>query len=265
MKFNSIFPMPVGLTLLLGLVNLSSTGATGQAQPAQAQPAESKPAESKPAETTHAPGMYRVFYLTNLAQPNDATDIQTSLRNMLQTARIYYVASQGAITVFGSPEDIQLAQKIVADLDRVKKIYRLTFTVTDIDTGKRTGAQQYAMIVDSGGKTVFKQGSRMPIVTGSYDVKTLNANSQVQYLDVGLMIEASVEGYIDGMRLHAKVEQSSLSDEKSSIGVQDPILRQTELDQTSMLTPGKPLVLGSLDIPGTTRRQEIAVVSELVP
>jgi len=36
------------------------------------------------------------------------------------------------------------------------------------------------------------------------------------------------------------------------------------LDDTSTLTPGKSLVLGSLDIPGTTRKQEIEVVAELV-
>jgi len=36
------------------------------------------------------------------------------------------------------------------------------------------------------------------------------------------------------------------------------------LEGTSALTLGKPLILGSLDIPGTTRKQEIAVVSELV-
>jgi hypothetical protein len=36
------------------------------------------------------------------------------------------------------------------------------------------------------------------------------------------------------------------------------------LEGMSSLTVGKPVVLGSLDVPGTTRRQEIEVVTELL-
>jgi hypothetical protein len=85
----------------------------------------------------------------------------------------------------------------------------------------------------------------------------------VQYLDVGLSIEATPSGEADGVKLRSKVEQSSLADEKSSVGQQDPVVRQTLLDGTSTLALGKPLVLGSLDIPGSTRHQEIEVIAEL--
>jgi hypothetical protein len=42
------------------------------------------------------------------------------------------------------------------------------------------------------------------------------------------------------------------------------VIRQTKLEGMSTLAPGKPMVLGSLDIPGTTRHEEIEVVSDLV-
>jgi hypothetical protein len=48
------------------------------------------------------------------------------------------------------------------------------------------------------------------------------------------------------------------------VGTQDPVIRQTTLEGTSTLVLGKPLVLGSLDIPGSTRHQEVEVFSELV-
>ncbi|MFZ0744129.1 MAG: hypothetical protein WAM85_06970 [Terracidiphilus sp.] len=226
---------------------------------AQTQPADQKPAEPKP-----APETYQTFYLSNMTQINDANDIQTDLRNMLPKSRLYYMPSQGAISMRGSSEDFQLAQKILADLDRPRKIYRVTYTITDMDNGKRTATQHLALIVVSGAKTILKQGSRVPIVTGTYDQASTNQNSQVQYQDIGLSIEASLDGYADGLRLRSKVEQSSLADEKSGLGVQDPVIRQTVLEGMSTLAPGKPLVLGSLDVPGTTRRQEIEVVSELV-
>jgi hypothetical protein len=67
-----------------------------------------------------------------------------------------------------------------------------------------------------------------------------------------------------GVRLRTKLVQSGIAEERSGIGAQDPIIRQTTLEGTSTLVQGKPLVLGSLDVPGSTRHQEVEVVSELV-
>jgi hypothetical protein len=66
------------------------------------------------------------------------------------------------------------------------------------------------------------------------------------------------------VRLRTKIERSNVSDEKSGVGVQDPVIRQSSLDGTSTLIPGKPLVIGALDVPGSTHSEEIAVVAELV-
>jgi type II secretory pathway component GspD/PulD (secretin) len=119
-------------------------------------------------------------------------------------------------------------------------------------------------VVASGDKTTLKQGSRVPIVTGMYDEEKQGANSQVQYQDVGLSIEASIYVYLDGLKLRTKMEQTSLGDDKSGVGPQDPVVRQTVLEGTSTLTQGKPLQVGSFDVPGSTRRQMVEVVAELV-
>jgi general secretion pathway protein D len=60
------------------------------------------------------------FYLTNVSQQNDFTDVQTALRNMFQTAKIYGVASQNAIIMRGTPDELLLAQKLIDDLDKAK-------------------------------------------------------------------------------------------------------------------------------------------------
>src|SRR5580658_189292 len=62
----------------------------------------------------------QTFYLTNVSQQNDFTDLQTALRNMFQTAKIYGVASQNAIIMRGTPDELLLAQKLIGDLDRAK-------------------------------------------------------------------------------------------------------------------------------------------------
>ena len=208
------------------------------------------------------PSTYKTFYLSNLIRQQDANDIQTDLRNMLPSAKLYYVPSQSALSIRGSAEDIALAQKILADLDRPRKAYRLTYTIRETGSAQPDGGQHVTLIVTSGGRTDFKQGSKVPIVIGTY---TQTPHADVQYMDIGLEIEATLNGYVDGVHLRSKIAQSSVSDEKSGIGTQDPIFRQTTLDGTATLVPGKPLILGSLDIPGTNRHQQVEVVSEAIP
>jgi hypothetical protein len=113
-------------------------------------------------------------------------------------------------------------------------------------------------------KTNLRQGSKVPIADGTGTGSA--QNSEVTYLDVGLEIEAEMDGYLDGIQLRSKMVQSSLAGEKPGVATSsgDPFIRQIILEGTSTLIQGKPQVLGSLDIPGSTRHQEIEVVSELV-
>lgn len=207
---------------------------------------------------------YQTFYLNSLARQSDANDIVSDLRNMLPKSKLYLVGSQNAISMRGTSEDIQLAQKILSDIDRHKKIYRLTYAITETDNGKPVETRHYALVVASGGKTTLKQGNKIPIVTGVASEGGPTQNSQVQYLDVGLNIDASVDGYSNGLQLHTKVEQSNVAAERSGVGTQDPVIRQATLEGTSILAEDKPVVIGSLEIPGSTRRQEVEVTAQLV-
>jgi hypothetical protein len=220
-------------------------------------------AQEQTADAKAGPEIYQTLYLSNLTQQNDANDLVTDLRNMLPKAKTYYVPSQSAISMRGSAEDIALAQKILSDLDKTKKIYRLTYSMTERDGGKTIGVQHFSIIVASGSRTDFKQGSRVPVAVKA-DSSSGGSSSDIVYLDVGLEIEASLDGYLDGVRLRTKLVQSAIAEDKSGVGTQDPVIRQTTFEGTSTLVQGKPLVLGSLDVPGSTRRQEVEVVSELV-
>src|SRR5277367_3117291 len=153
---------------------------------------------------TEAPGaktsgeVYQTLYLTNLTQENDANSVLSDLRNMLPQAKVYYVPSQAAISLRASAEDIALAQKILSDLDKTKKIYRLTYTMTERDGGKTIGVQHFSIVVASGSRTDFKQGSRVPVAVNTSSSPG-GASSEITYLDVGQEIEASLDGYLDGV------------------------------------------------------------------
>jgi type II secretory pathway component GspD/PulD (secretin) len=208
----------------------------------------------------------RTFYLTNVvSDSHDGNEILTAVRNILSpSAKVYFVPGQNAILVRTTADQIALTEKIIKDLDRPKKTYRLTYTFTEMDGGKSIGTQHFAMIVVSGERTTLKQGSKVPVVTGSYDSGKSGTQTQMTFIDVGLNFDVSLDESVNGVRLRSKVEQSSVAEQPSGVGAQDPIIRQTVLAGTSFLTPGKPLVLGSLDIPGSTRRLDVSVMMEQV-
>ena len=164
--------------------------------------------------------------------------------------------------VSSTPDQLMLAEKIIKDLDHPRKTYRLTYTFTEMDGGKTVGTQHFAVIVISGQRTMLKQGSRVPVVTGSYDSGKSQAHTQVTFIDVGLNFDVLLDETANGGRLKSKVEQSSIAEQPSGVGAQDPIIRQTILDGMSILTTGKPRVLGSLAVPGSTRHVDVAVVME---
>jgi general secretion pathway protein D len=60
------------------------------------------------------------FYLHNVAQQNDFTEIQTVLRNLFQNARINGVAGDNAIVMRGTPDELLLARRLIADLDKAQ-------------------------------------------------------------------------------------------------------------------------------------------------
>jgi type II secretory pathway component GspD/PulD (secretin) len=245
----------IGIAILLLLAPLASHA---YAQSPAAKLADLDSAHEKPST-------YKTFYLNNVIRQQDANEIVTDLRNILPMPKIYYVPSQNALSIRGSADDIALAQKILADLDRPHKAYRLTYTLTETGSGQPDGDQHVTLVASSGGTTDFKQGSKVPLVTGTYPDGSQPSHAEVQYQDIGLEIEATLSGYADGVHLRSKIAQSYVSDEKSGIGMQDPVFRQTVLESTATIVPGKPLILGSLDIPGISRHQQVEVTAEAIP
>jgi type II secretory pathway component GspD/PulD (secretin) len=233
---------------------------TGMTQSARAQDAEEqKPCPAKTAPPTESTV---TVYLKYVSQQQEANDLQTAVRNMVTRARVYYNPSANAIMLRGTADELAMAQKVIADLDRPKKAYRLEYTVQMMDGTKPGATQHYSLIVVPSERAQLKLGNRVPLVTGKTDADTAAASSQVQYIDVGLSISATLSGGGDGLMLRTKVEQSTLAEEKSGMGPQDPVLHQAVLENASTITLGKALTLGSLDIPNGTIKLEVEVVAE---
>ena len=241
------------------------------AQATDAKPTETpskQPSKSAEIEAKMADARVQTFYLTNASQQTEGDEIVVALRNILPPyIKIYFVADQNAVVVNASPDELALAQQLIKQLDRPRKTYRLTYTLTEVDGAKRIGTQHFSMVVVTGQQTTLKQGSKIPVATGSYN-PTASASegtqTQFTYLDVGMNFNATLDETEHGARLNSKVEESSIGEDKTISGVNEPVIRQTVLQGTSFLTLNKPLMLGSVDILGSTRHIDIEVVMEQV-
>jgi len=243
------------MTLAVTLIGVSASAQTAAAAEVQKEPAVAR---------SNPEFVQKTFYLTNVSQQNEGNEIVNAVRNLLDPhARVFFVPNQNALVVSTTPDQLAVAQKLISDLDRPKKTYRLTYKITETEGGKRIGTQHFTMVVVTGQRTVLKQGDKVPIVTGSITEGT-STKSQVTYLDVGMNFDATLDEFVNGVRLRTRVEQLSVAEERSGVGVQDPIIRQTTLEGTSFLSLGKPLMLGSLDIPDSTRHLDLGVVMEQV-
>jgi general secretion pathway protein D len=78
----------------------------------------------------------QIFYLKNVTQQNDLNDVQTAIRNLLPNAKIYGVASQNAIMMRGTPDELQLAKAIISGLDQPKPEVLVDITVMEVSRDK---------------------------------------------------------------------------------------------------------------------------------
>jgi len=248
--------------------------AFAQSAPAADTPA-AKPALEPPCSRSNiAACPTQVFTVNNI----DGNDLYNNLeaplnRSLSNNAKITTMSTSttghNAIVVRGTPDDLETAQKVINDLDRPKKNYRLTYTVTELDGSKQIGTEHYAMVMTSGQATTLKLGSKIPVATGTYSAggsTPAGVQTQFTYVDVGMDFDATLTEMGNNAMLKSSVEQSSVAPETSEVaGAHEPIIRQASLRGETFLTPGKPVALGSMDIPGSTSRLQIEVLMEPLP
>ncbi len=80
----------------------------------------------------------QTFYLTNVSQQNDANEVLVALRNLLDpaTAKMYLVASQNAIVLRATPDQLILAEKLINDLDRTRAEVIVDVAVLEVSRDK---------------------------------------------------------------------------------------------------------------------------------
>jgi len=139
--------------------------------------------------------------------------------------------------------------------------YRLDFSLNELEGGKKTNSRRYSMDVTAGSPNEIKIGTRVPVATGRVETGTAaNATTQWQYVDVGTSIWAHLRENKDGgedWQLEVKSEVSDI--DKGAEGALGPIIRQMKINGTTLLVTGRPIVIGTVDDPNSSRQFQLEV------
>jgi len=100
----------------------------------------------------------KTFYLSNVTQPQDITEIMTGLRGLLDLKRIQQVNSQNAIIVRDTPDKLMIVQKMIDDIDKAKPevLIQVEVLQTNMDHLRDLGIlppQQVSVSINNGTTT----------------------------------------------------------------------------------------------------------------
>ena len=211
----------------------------------------------------------RSFPLKYADQTNDGSEILTAVRLMLDPGvKLFLLPSSNVLLVKGTAEQIAEAGRLIEQLDKPHRSFRLVFAIDEVDGKTHVSTTHVDMVIAPNQRTTLRNGSKVPVLTGSYNTGSApgsgaaGVQTQYTYLDIGLSFDVTLDTSMNEFMLKASVDQSSVAEEKTTVIAGDPVVRQTKLDGISVLTLGKPVRLGALDIPGTTRHEEIGVTLE---
>lgn len=130
----------------------------------------------------------QIFYLKNVSQQNDLNDIQTALRNLLPNVKLYAVASQNAVVMRATPDELQLARMLITGLDHPKPEVLVDVTVMEVSRNKMREiglSPPTSLSVSSGSSQTLSQigrSSAYSISVGTAAVEFLLTDSDTRIL-----------------------------------------------------------------------------------
>ena len=200
----------------------------------------------------------QTFYLTNVSQQNDFTDVQTALRNMFQTAKIYGVASQNAIIMRGTPDELLLAQKLIDDLDKSKPEVVVDVAVLEVS---RNYERNIGITLPQTASVAFQASNNNQTNTTSSSSSTTTTTGTTTDTSNGLTLNSLA--HLNGTNFAVTIGNATanllLTDASTKV-LQNPRIRASDGQQATMKIGERlPVATGSYQTGAAT-----AIVSSLV-
>ncbi|MGA7157476.1 MAG: cohesin domain-containing protein [Acidobacteriaceae bacterium] len=184
----------------------------------------------------------QTFYLTNVSQQNDANEIMVAIRNLMdQSMKIYLVASQNALVIRGTPDELILAEKIINDLDRTKP--EVVVDIAELEVSRQLERNLGITLPTSFGLTPQYSNANESTSTGtstSTSTSTSTTGSGITLNTLGNLNATNFAVSITGGTVNAL-----LSDADTRI-LQNPRIRATDGQHSTLKIGSKiPIATGS--------------------
>jgi hypothetical protein len=189
--------------------------------------------------------------------------------------------SLAAATILPKATEAQEAEKQEhapqpAAQTKPENIYRVDYTLHELENGKRTNTRNYTLMVSAqpivypgagirvGDWTGFRVGSRIPVAMGK---------ESFQYFDLGVKINCRLKQGEDYLLIETTLEINSIAASEprpASAGLQSysnpqtPVIRSLNLSSITQAIRGKSALVGSIDDVTANRRYEIEVTATKV-
>ncbi|HZZ38760.1 MAG TPA: hypothetical protein VFE06_06500 [Acidobacteriaceae bacterium] len=149
-----------------------------------------------------------------------------------------------------------------------QRFYRLHFAVEELDAaGKVTNTRSYeeTAVTGDGHDQQIKTGSRVPIATGSYGANANLANTQFQYIDLGVDLDVrNATEHADKLSFRLSANISSIARQTEIGGIGEPVIRQNSWDSNLIIPIGKPTVVYSSDDLDSKGKMQVEVTATKV-
>jgi general secretion pathway protein D len=204
----------------------------------------------------------QTFYLTNTSQQNDANEVLTAIRNLLDpsTTKIYLVPSQNAIVMRSTPDQLLLAQKLLNDLDRARPEVVVDVAILEVNRDKMrklglTLPQSISITPQASPGTTNTSGSGSTPTNGSGTATTTPSNftlNSLAHLNATNFAVGITGGTLDAL----------LTDADTRI-LQNPSIRATDGQRATLKIGQKiPIATGSYNAGVSTGIASIGVQTQ---
>jgi general secretion pathway protein D len=164
----------------------------------------------------------QTFYLNNAWQQNDLNDVQTALRNVLPNAKVYGVASQNAIVMRGTPDELLLAQKLINNLDKARPEVVVDIAVMEVSknwertlgiswpTSASVALQSTATSTSSSSSSsTTTTSTTTPTIYDLANLKAANFAVTISTLQANLLLTNSNTKILDNPRIRCTDQQKA--------------------------------------------------------
>lgn len=142
------------------------------------------------------------------------------------------------------------------DVSQTPVAYRLDYSVNELEGGKKINTRQYTQNLTVGDANSIKIGARVPVDTNT-------KNGEFQYLDVGTNIWSRLmdRGSVLTLEVRADFSNIAAMDQSSATQQSRPVVRQVQINGSTVLLPGKPMLIGLVDDPTSKKQFQLEVTA----